>query len=309
MASESVLAGVELGGTKAITVLARGREIIDRKKIDTTTPEETLGLLRQHLDVWKSREGFAALGIASFGPISLDPGSRDNGRILATPKPGWSGALVTETLTAGLDCPWRVDTDVNAAALAEWRWGVGREMTSVVYITLGTGVGGGFVFDGEPLHGALHPEVGHLRLRRAPGDRFEGTCPFHGDCIEGLISGPALQARFGSVAAEVPDDDQTCAFVQHDLVELIEAIALMVSPQVVLIGGGVGMRRPFLLAGAREQLVERLGNYLPHISSDTVSGFVSNPRFGEDAGPMGAIALAQAALDDSRSQSSRSNRA
>lgn len=309
MASDSVLAGVELGGTKAIAVLARGREIIDRKKIATTTPGKTLAGLRQHLDAWKAREGFAALGIASFGPISLNPGSPDYGCILATPKPGWSGARVAEALTKDLHCPWRVDTDVNAAAFAECRWGAASGMTSVAYLTLGTGVGGGFVLDGKALHGALHPEIGHLRLRRASGDPFEGICPFHKDCIEGLISGPALQARFGAVAAEIPDDDPTWVFVQHDLVELIGAIALMVSPQAVLIGGGVGIGRPFLLAGAREQLVERLGNYLPHISPHTISGFVSNPAFGEDAGPMGAIALAQAALDDSRSQSSRSNSA
>jgi fructokinase len=300
MIGGDLIAGVELGGTKAVALLAHGRAVVARSRFPTTTPDETLAMLRRQLAEWQARYGFAALGIASFGPIRLNPEAPDYGCMLATPKPGWSGAQVAQTLAGGLNCPWQIDTDVNAAALAEWCWGAGQGLNSLCYLTIGTGVGGGILQGGRPLHGALHPEVGHMRLRRAPGDKFIGTCPFHGDCIEGLISGPALQARFGVAGEQVAESDPSWAFVAHDLAELIGALALTISPQKVLVGGGIGMGRSFLLDLVREQFVEALGGYLPHLTRTEAQTFIMHPALGGDSGPLGAISLGQVAFDNNR---------
>jgi len=288
-------AGVELGGTKSIAVLARGDEIVERVAGPTGTPEETLGRISQQLKRWQSEHGFAALGIASFGPLQLDRGLSGFGDMLATPKPGWSHARVAASLSEGLDCPWRIDTDVNGAALAEYRWGAGAGCSSVCYITIGTGVGGGLVIGGKPVHGAMHPEIGHLHLRRAPGDDFAGTCPFHGDCVEGLICGPALAARLGGDPAQVPDDDPRWQAIASDIAEMVGIILLTVSAQRVLIGGGVGLKRAFLLPRVRQMVLERLGPYLPFLDKDSIETIIAPPALGDDAGPLGAIALAQAA--------------
>jgi fructokinase len=290
-------AGVELGGTKSIVVLARDAEIVDQVAFRTSEPGETLGALSDRLRDWEDAFAFSALGIASFGPIRLDASAPEYGRMHTTPKPGWSGARVAETLTAGLDCPWLIDTDVNGAALAEYRWGAGRGTTSLCYVTVGTGVGGGLVMGGRPVHGAMHPEIGHLRLRRLAGDRFAGACPFHGDCIEGLVSGPALAARFGCDPRQVPDQDLRWEAVASDVAELAAAILLTTSAERILIGGGVGLARAALLDRARALLVERQGAYLPFLDSETAQAILRAPALGGKAGPLGAIALAMAAVD------------
>jgi fructokinase len=291
------LAGVELGGTKAIAVLAEGREIVARRRIATTTPDETLRALSAQLLRWNCESALSSLGIASFGPLRLTHDASDYGRILATPKRSWAGAPVADALTAGLDCPWQIDTDVNAAALAEYRWGAGAGCSSVCYITVGTGVGGGIVIDGRAVHGALHPEIGHLRLRRKQGDPFIGVCPFHDDCIEGLVSGPALAARLGGDPAKVPPDDSRWGMVASDLAELVSAILLTTSAQRVLIGGGVCEGKPFLLPLVRAAAVERLSGYLPFFDGDSAAEIVRVPALGSDAGPLGAIALAHLARE------------
>lgn len=294
------IAGIELGGTKALAVLARGTKILERARFATTTPGETLGGLVDTLDGWARDQGFAALGIASFGPVRLDPGSTDYGRMLSTPKPGWAGTDIVSALRGTIDCPTRIDTDVNAAALAEWRWGAAQGLDSLCYLTLGTGVGGGVLLEGRPVHGALHPEIGHLRLRRAPVDDFGGSCPFHGDCIEGLLSGPALRARFGGAGEDIPADDDRWSFVVHDLAQLIGALLLVTSPQKILIGGGVGLGRAFLLDRAWRQVVAELANYLPHVAGAGVKGLLGLPALGEMAGPLGAVALGEAALSNAK---------
>ena len=306
MVRMETIAGIELGGTKALAVLARGNEILASARFATTTPNETLGVLVDTLKGWKRREGFAALGIASFGPLRLDPGAPDFGAMLATPKAGWSGADIAGALSAVAGCPWRIDTDVNAAALAEWRWGAGQGLDSLCYLTLGTGVGGGLLHGGRPVHGALHPEIGHLRLRRASGDDFPGSCPFHGDCIEGLLSGPALQARFGATGEEIPANDLRWSLVAHDLAQLIGALLLVTSPQKILIGGGIGMARSFLLERAWQHVVADLAGYLPFVPGDTALDLVALPALGDKAGPLGAIALGEAALNDARTEEGRS---
>lgn len=296
MKVETLVAGVELGGTKSVAVLAQGDEIVARAKCSTTTPDETLGFLHTQLQQWCAGEYVAALGIASFGPLRVDPKAPDYGTMLTTPKRGWSGARVAEALTAGLGCPWLIDTDVNAAALAEWRWGAGRGHGVVCYLTIGTGVGGGILVDGTPLHGALHPELGHLRLRRADGDLFAGACPFHGDCIEGLLSGPALAKRFGCPSEQIGDEDPRWSTVASDLGELLAVLTLAVSPGKIIVGGGVGMGRGALLQLARATFVERLAGYLPSVTAGSAQTLIAHPALGDDAGPRGAIALAQLAL-------------
>lgn len=296
MAETLRFAGVELGGTKCIAVLAHDSEIIARDVQPTGAPEETLGGLNAILREWDRERPLAGMGIASFGPLQLDSAQQAFGTMLTTPKRGWQGTRVAEVLTRDLACPWRIDTDVNAAALAEYRWGAATHCSSVCYITIGTGVGGGLLLEGRPVHGAMHPEIGHLRLRRAPGDGFAGTCSFHGDCIEGLISGPALAARFGCPAAQVPDDHPLWDHVAHDLGELLGAILLTHSANRILLGGSVPLTRQFLLPLALRHLVERLGNYLPYLDEEGAKNVVRLAGLGSDAGPLGAVALAQSVV-------------
>ncbi|MEJ7925707.1 ROK family protein [Sphingobium sp. AN641] len=291
------IAGVELGGTKAIALVAQAGRVVERLVVPTTDPAQTLGALRMALLDWHGHSPIDALGIASFGPLRLDRTAADFGRMLATPKAGWSDADIAGQLAGGFDVPWRIDTDVNGATLAEWRWGAGQGCGSLCYLTIGTGVGGGIVMDGRPVHGMLHPELGHMRFRRAQGDNFAGACPFHGDCVEGLVSGSALKARFGRPGEDIGDDDPQWSFVAQDLAELVCAILLTVSPHRILIGGSVALGRPFLLPMIRARSVDMLSNYLPHVTADAAQHIMVQPGLGADAGPMGALALGMAALN------------
>ena len=290
-----VFAGVELGGTKGIALVWRDGLILDRIQVPTTDPQTTLGALNAWLVAHPLRGAFAGLGIASFGPVRLAPQASDYGRILATTKPGWSGAPVLEKLSRQLTCPVGIDTDVNAAALAESRWGAGQGCGSVVYLTIGTGVGGGIAIDSRAVHGALHPELGHLRLRRAAGDTFAGTCAFHGDCIEGLLSGPALAARFAGSIHDAPADDPRRDFVAADLAELLAALIVTLSPHRILVGGGVGLGVPGLLDAAIGRLPAIVNGYLPELDLPALRAMIGPPALGNDAGPLGAIALAMGA--------------
>jgi fructokinase len=208
-----------------------------------------------------------------------------------------------------LDCPFAIDTDVNGAALAEYRWGAGQGCDSLCYITIGTGVGGGLVIGGRPVHGALHPEMGHLRLRRTDGDVFEGACKFHRDCIEGLISGPALAARFGGDPALASESDPRWKHVASDIAELAAAVLLTASAERVVIGGGVGVGRRFLLPLVRAILVQRLGGYLQFVDDESVQQIVCSPSLGQTAGPLGALALGLMAADGATKISNPSRRA
>ena len=286
-------AGVELGGTKVIAVLCAGDDIVEQISVPTTTADETLGTVHRQLLAWRDDEGFDGLGIASFGPVRLDPQADDYGSILTTPKPGWTGARVLARLRRGLGCPAAIDTDVNAAALAEYRWGAGQGCSSLVYLTIGTGLGGGVLVEGRPLHGRLHPEIGHILTRRAPGDRFVGACPFHGDCIEGLISGPALEHRFGSPATAVAADHPAWDFVAHDLAQLLVTLIHSMAPQRIIVGGGVGLGVSDLLTRATAWIPRLLGDYYPDLDPAHLSTMVVAAGLGPRAGPLGAIALAQ----------------
>lgn len=285
------VAGVELGGTKCIAVLASGREVLDEARFPTTTPAETLGALSTVLRRWRDERGVAALGVASFGPLELDERSEDFGRLVTTPKPGWSGADLT-ALSRELDAPMAIDTDVNGAALAEGRWGAAQGLRSYAYVTVGTGVGVGSIVDGRSIQGLGHSEAGHLRIGRRAGDGFAGICPYHGDCVEGLASGPALAARAGRPGETLTEDDPAWDGVAHALGALLHNLALTTAPERVLIGGGLG-GRPHLLAKVRRALIESLAGYA---TGDRIAAgietYVQAPGLGDRAGPLGAVALA-----------------
>ena len=279
-------AGVELGGTKCIAILAAGPdEIVARETVPTTTPDETLGALAQILTAWRGQK-FGALGIGSFGPLDLQQGT-----IASTPKPGWRGAPVRERLGAAAGVPTIFDTDVNGAALAEIRWGAGQGVDDFAYITVGTGVGVGLIVNGKPTRGFGHCELGHIRVTRLPGDDFPGSCPFHGDCVEGLASGPSLRARIGERVDEIRNEDQIWESVSSALAQLCHAIVCAAAPHAIAIGGGVIENRPHLLERVEHMLRDSLNGYvdLP------VSPYVRPPLLGANAGPLGAIALAMSA--------------
>lgn len=298
MSGTGRFAGVELGGTKTIVVLAQGDGIVVQESIATTAPVETLMAAHAKLTDWHAQAPLDAVGIASFGPIRLDRAAPDFGHMLPTPKPDWTHADVAGQLMQGIGCPWIIDTDVNGAALAEYRWGGGRGLDSLCYITIGTGLGGGLLIGGRPVHGAMHPEIGHVRTRRAVGDDFPGACRFHGDCLEGLVSGPALARRFGRPMQEVNDDDALWAHVVSDLAEISAMLLYSTAAQAILFGGGVAVGRKFLLPRIRVRTLELLNGYLPTFDTRSADSMIALAHLGDQAGILGSVALAQSALVD-----------
>jgi fructokinase len=285
-------AGVELGGTKCVVLIARGPdEVLARETVATTTPDVTLARIETILRDWKGTHDFGALGIASFGPIDVDRQSLSYGHMLATPKPGWARASVAPRLERAVGIPTAFDTDVNGAARAEMRWGAGLGMQDFAYITVGTGVGVGLIVNGKPTRGFAHCELGHMRVARIPGDDWAGSCPFHGDCVEGLASGGALQARFGDRIAAFEPDDPVWDSVAWTLAQLCHTIVCAAAPLRIAMGGGVMERQPHLLGKIQARLVESLGGYMELPRGD----YVCPPGLGANAGPLGAIALAMTA--------------
>lgn len=278
-------AGVELGGTKCVAILASGPdEIVARETVPTISPAETMGTLSEILQAWRE-QGPRSLGIASFGPLDLAAG-----RMTSTPKPGWEDAEILKPLREAAGIPAAIDTDVNGAALAEMRWGSGRGMDDFAYITVGTGVGVGLVANGKPTRGFGHSELGHIRVARLPGDRFAGSCPYHGDCVEGLAAGPSLKARAGDVST-IATDDAVWDSVTWAIAQLCHNIVCAAAPRAIAIGGGVVGNQPHLLERIEAMLVESLAGYvqLPE------RPYLRSPALGDNAGPLGAIALAMTA--------------
>ena len=298
MSDTPLIAGIELGGTKCVCVLASGPErIVDEARIPTTTPEETLPAIEAVLDGWKREHGFAALGIGSFGPIDVDRASPTWGSIVTTPKPGWSGTDVAGRLAGRFDVPIAFDTDVAGAALAEGRWGGAQGLESFCYITVGTGVGVGVISSGRPARGLGHVEAGHLRVGRAPGDDWAGACVYHGDCVEGLASGFAVEKRTGRRGETIGADDPVWALVAHALAGLCHNLVLTVVPRRILIGGSVANHQPQVLGMIRERLVESLAGYAQGEGiAGEIERFVTSPALGDQAGPLGSIALGLEAL-------------
>lgn len=293
-----LLAGVELGGTKCIAVIARGTSILDRAQWPTgSDPAATLDAMAEWLRRAVEVEPVAALGIASFGPLVLDPRAAGFGTIINTPKPGWSGADVVTPLAAAARAPVALDTDVAGAALAEGRWGAAQGCSTHVYLTIGTGIGGGVVIDGKPHHGAFHPELGHIRVRRHADLEFMGVCPAHGDCLEGLASGPAIAARTRFPADQLAPDHPVWDRVAGEIAELVAILVLTLAPQRIVIGGGVGHGQSRLIALVRQATGQLLAGYLPGQDGAALEQLVVASGLGPDAGVYGAIALAHHALD------------
>ncbi|HEU4962171.1 MAG TPA: ROK family protein [Sphingomonas sp.] len=286
--------GLELGGTKCLALRAEGRQIVECVSVPTTDPDATLGAIDALFGGWCAQRQPDALGIASFGPVGVDRDRADWGFMLQTPKAGWAGADIAGRYRRLLGVDIGFDTDVNAAALAEARWGEAIGTSCNAYVTLGTGVGVGIVVQGNPVHGRLHPEFGHLKARRMPGDRFKGNCPFHGDCIEGLVSGPAIAQRAGMPGEHIEDDHPVWSGVIHDLGALLASLILAVSPEKIALGGGIACARPWLVERARRAAVSSLGGYLEGLSND-IDAIIGMTTLGKHAGPLGAIALGLAA--------------
>lgn len=284
-----MIAGIELGGTKCIALLGDGPDdIVERVSVPTADPAATLAALEAVLDRWT----FARLGIAAFGPLDLNPASPGYGSVAATTKPGWSGTALLPRFAARYGVPAAIQTDVVGAALAEGRWGAAAGMRDHVYITIGTGVGVGAIVGGKPAGGVAHGEAGHMRIARVAGDGFAGWCDFHGDCVEGLVAGPALALRTGIDGAAIPDDHPVWNAVAHDIAMLLHNLVLTLAPERIALGGGIPAARPWLLPRIRTALAESLAGYGMFggyaVELETRLG---PPGLGDMAGPLGAIAV------------------
>ena len=292
---EPLCGAVEAGGTKFVCMVGTGpADMREQVRFATTTPESTL---RQSVDFFRAAEQrhgrLAAIGIASFGPVDLDPASNTFGYITSTPKPGWSNVDIVGAIEAAFETPVGFDTDVNAAALGEQRWGAARGLDTFIYLTIGTGIGGGGLVNGRLMHGLVHPEMGHVRIPHdIDEDPFAGVCPFHGDCLEGLASGPAINARWLQPAEQLPDDHPAWPLEARYLALALVNFICTLSPQRIVIGGGV-MAKEQLFPLVRDQVARLLNNYVraPQILNE-MAGYIVPPRLAENAGVLGALALA-----------------
>jgi fructokinase len=296
------VAAIEAGGTKFVIGLYRsegGKDspplLLARETIPTLRPEETLARAGDIIEKAGAQYGRPeAMGLGSFGPVDLRPGSPTWGSVTSTPKPFWSGVDMAGYFKKRFGLPVAFDTDVNAAAYGEKLWGAARGLEDFVYITVGTGIGGGVVSGGRLVHGLSHPELGHIRLAREPSDPFPGLCPYHGDCLEGLAAGPAIGKRWNCRAEDLPPDHEAWELEATYLARAIAVYALVVSPELVILGGGVGMRQG-LAERVSTLLGQELAGYLPALArTEPLSAFVRRPELGSEAGLLGSAALALA---------------
>lgn len=294
--TNTLYGGIEAGGTKFVCAVGPASlELEERTSFPTTTPAETLARAVDFFRPFQEDGRLAGLGIASFGPVDPDPASETYGYITSTPKDGWRHTEFAGRMRRALGVPIGFDTDTNAAALGEHARGAAQGLETFVYLTVGTGVGGGALVGGRRLHGLLHPEMGHVVVPRAGGDRFEGACPFHGDCLEGMISGPALAARTGRPAGELPPDHEAWTHTVHYLSAALVNFICVLSPQRLILGGGV-MHQSHLFPRVRRRVRERLNAYLQRPEFlDEIDGYIVPPSLGDDAGVVGALALAREA--------------
>jgi fructokinase len=286
----TLIGAIELGGTKALCAVGSSARAVIETRIPTSTPAQTLNAIETFFAPYRNE--LVALGIASFGPLELRRDAPGFGSLLRTPKPGWEGTPLAARLSQGLSVPVRIDTDVNAAALAEARLGAGLGADPVVYITVGTGLGVGVSIGGKPLHGLMHPELGHLPAPQ--WDDFEGVCPFHGRCLEGVASAPALQARAGQAPDRIGVADPIWDLEARYLAHLLTVCVLAYSPQRIVLGGGV-FERAGLLERVRPHLLKELAGYLPRneLTDQGVTDYVRRPHFGQRAGLIGAFLLGE----------------
>ena len=297
MDSPQVLVGaVEAGGTKFVCAVGTGPDDVRaQERFDTTLPVETIAKCLAFLQRF---DGLAAVGIAAFGPLDLQPASATYGCITSTPKTGWQNISLAGAFSRALGLPVGIDTDVNGAALGEWRWGAAQDLDNFLYLTIGTGIGGGAFVNGRVVHGLLHPEMGHIRVPHDfAADPFAGSCPFHGDCLEGLATGVAMEKRWGQKAETLPVGHPAWELEAHYLALALANYVCVLSPQRIIMGGGV-MSQPQLLPLVRRKLVSLLGGYVQAAEIlEHTDRYVVAPALGSRAGVLGALALAQAVLD------------
>jgi fructokinase len=297
MGQKRLYGGMEGGGTKFVCAVGTGPdEIIEETRFPTTSPAETLA---QVIAFFKKHKP-AAIGIASFGPVDLNPTSKTFGYITGTPKPGWSHTDVLGPLKGAFDLPMVFETDVNAAVLGEFTWVPGnRALDSLVYYTIGTGIGAGILINGKLVHGLTHPEAGHMQL---PHDReldpYPGGCPFHGDCFEGLANGPAMALRWHKPAETLPEDhpawDLEATYIALALVNTICTL----SPQRIVLGGGV-MQQQSLFPLIRQKVRERLNGYIVSpIIRGSMEDYIVPPGLGKRSGILGAMAMARSVVSN-----------
>jgi len=289
----SLYGGIEIGGTKVICMVGTDPEhIVSETRIPTTSPGKTLPKVSAFFE--PNADQLEAVGIGSFGPLDLDPNSDTHGFITETPKSGWAWTDVLTPLETAFSLPVGIDTDVNAAALGEQRWGAAQGLRTFLYLTIGTGIGGGAMVEGKLLHGLMHPEMGHIPI---PHDRnrdpFEGICPYHNDCFEGLASGPALEARWGARAETLSEDHPAWALEAHYVAYAVVNYISILAPQRVILGGGV-MQQKHLFPIIRSEVLEILNGYMhvPEIIRD-IDDYIVPPALGTQAGILGSIALAR----------------
>jgi fructokinase len=286
---------IEAGGTKFVLGIGSNPGNLTTVQIPTTTPESTIAEAVAFFR--NSSEKIDAVGIGSFGPVDLRPGSPTCGYITSTPKEGWSNCNLAGSIAKALGVPVGFDTDVNAAALGEARWGAGIGLTDCLYITVGTGIGGGAVVNGSVLHGLVHPEMGHIRVPHDwSSDPFPGICPFHSDCLEGLASGPAMQARWGIPPRQLQEDHRAWRLEAHYLALGLIAWVCILSPQRIILGGGV-MQQPHIFPLIHAEFSLLINRYIKaHELNEGIRDYIVPPGLGNRAGVLGALALAERAL-------------
>jgi fructokinase len=296
--------GIEGGGTKFVCAVGTGPDDIRAEvRFPTTRPKETMG---RAIDFFKQQEKelghLSAIGFACFGPLDPHPASPTYGHILPTPKPGWTNADVLGPLRSAFDLPFSFDTDVNGAAMAEKRWGAAQGCDPVIYLTIGTGIGGGALVNGKLLHGLIHPEMGHIALPHDKvKDPYPGHCPFHGDCFEGLACGPALEKRWGAPAETFGTDHPAWDLEAHYIALALASYIYTLSPQRIVLGGGVP-QQPQLMPLIRKKVQTLINGYVqsPQVLTN-IDSYIVSPGLGGRAGVLGAIAMAeQAFLMDSK---------
>ena len=291
-----VYGGIEAGGTKFVCAVGTGPDDLRAEtRFPTTTPEETIGRAIAFFEEQTQEDPLEAIGISSFGPVDPNEGSPTFGYITTTPKPGWTDTDFAGRIGRALGVPVGFDTDVNGAALGEHCWGGGQGLDTFIYLTVGTGIGGGGLVNGGPMHGLIHPEMGHVRLPRHPDDAFPGVCPYHGDCLEGMATGPAMEARWGQRAETLTSDHPAWEMEAHYLAFGLVNFICTLSPQRILMGGGV-MEQRHLFPMIRHKVQALLNGYVasPTIL-ERIDGYILPPKLGNRAGVLGAIALAQGA--------------
>ncbi len=294
MPTKKLYGAIEAGGTKFVCVVAGGpNHIVDEIRYMTTTPEETLGKAIQFFQPFITSGQVGAIGVGSFGPLDLNPESSTYGFIMSTPKPGWSNTDVLGTLRRALQVNIAFDMDVNIAALGEYLWGASKGYDPSLYLTVGTGIGGGYIVNGKPLIGLLNLEMGHILVPHSRElDPFPGVCPFHGDCFEGLASGPAIEKRLGLAGAVVPENDPFWDIEADYIASALMNYILTLSPKKIILGGGV-MQREFLFPTVRQRVRELLNGYVSNKSLlENIEAYILPPGLGNQSGSLGAIALA-----------------